>query len=278
MRKGNLKKASVETQHELWWGLPMPEEDSDNPSFELMLRNQWLASRQAAMGSSEMLKAMSRPKVLWLMPEEKEIETVEDLVSLQYRKWIIAHLEYRAWLVAHKKGISQVLALYDEALAACEEYKIKLMESLGFVVSPEKHADGNVLDNPWMLINWDYDKNDLRPDEVPVTSNYRARWVSWPDGYEWSEPVCDRFAGDGSVPDSLPEQIDIEDDLLSLYPDISKDWDFEKNNCSPTEVCATDKTVAHWHCNKCGFEWTESIYARTHGKECPNCNSKENNR
>ena len=67
-----------------------------------------------------------------------------------------------------------------------------------------------------------------------------------------------------------------QNDLLSLFPDISAEWDYENNEKEPSDYTAgSDKRVS-WICKTCGYHWTMSIYCRTKQKQgCPNCAQKK---
>ena len=46
-------------------------------------------------------------------------------------------------------------------------------------------------------------------------------------------------------------------------PDLVKFWDFEKNQDDPWHVYTTEKNkFRFWKCNKCGFEWKQSVFNR----------------
>lgn len=65
-----------------------------------------------------------------------------------------------------------------------------------------------------------------------------------------------------------------ENSLLSLYPDIAAEWDYEKNlGLTPDMVIPTSPKKVWW-IGKCGHSWNTSIHTRV-GKNtgCPYCNS-----
>lgn len=61
--------------------------------------------------------------------------------------------------------------------------------------------------------------------------------------------------------------------LKYLYPKISKEWDYKKNNnISPEMVLPGSVSKYWWKCNKCGFSWQASINSRTNRNTgCPKC-------
>ena len=55
------------------------------------------------------------------------------------------------------------------------------------------------------------------------------------------------------------------------YPQISEEWDYEKNDTSPDKVsCGSNKRV-WWKCHKCGYGWQATPNTRTSGCGCPCC-------
>ena len=67
-------------------------------------------------------------------------------------------------------------------------------------------------------------------------------------------------------------------DLLTVYPDLIKEWDYKKNNklnIYPDKVMYGSGKKAWWKCSKCGNEWQSEIYCRTKGGYgCAKCGRK----
>ena len=65
-------------------------------------------------------------------------------------------------------------------------------------------------------------------------------------------------------------------DLKTKNPDLSKEWDFEKNSgLTPSDVSYGSKFCAWWICSKCGYSWQAQIYSRNNGNGCPLCGRKK---
>ena len=61
-------------------------------------------------------------------------------------------------------------------------------------------------------------------------------------------------------------------DIASLYPELVKEWDYDKNDkISPSDFTKGSKQKVWWKCSKCGNEWEAIISSRTHGAGCPVC-------
>lgn len=61
--------------------------------------------------------------------------------------------------------------------------------------------------------------------------------------------------------------------LLVKYPEIAKEWDYEKNNpVTPDKIDYGSGTKYWWKCSKCGFSYETSPNSRTcKGSSCPSC-------
>lgn len=126
---------------------------------------------------------------------------------------------------------------------------------------------------------WDYAKNEIRPDEITAMSNRRAWWIC-PNGHSYEKiisnrtqhgqgcPVCRALAGEkGSM------LIAGVNDLATTHPEIAEEWNYERNgDLKPSDVKAgTDRRV-WWKC-KYGHEWETPVARRTGKRKigCPGC-------
>ena len=61
-------------------------------------------------------------------------------------------------------------------------------------------------------------------------------------------------------------------DLLSTFPDIAKEWNYEKNGeLLPSGITAGSSRKVWWKCSICGYEWSAVVYSRKNGSGCPIC-------
>ena len=68
------------------------------------------------------------------------------------------------------------------------------------------------------------------------------------------------------APSPLPEK-----SLEYLYPEVSKDWDYERNHpLTPKNFTRGSGYKAWWKCSK-GHEWKTSIAHRTHKEKPTGC-------
>lgn len=63
--------------------------------------------------------------------------------------------------------------------------------------------------------------------------------------------------------------------LEYLRPDLSREWDYEKNNKSPINYTSGSEESVFWICKECQHGWKTKIYKRVSGTGCPNCSIKK---
>ena len=123
-----------------------------------------------------------------------------------------------------------------------------------------------------LLRQWDTEKNgDLTPRDVPYGSQKKPYWRC-DQGHIWQAAVYTRTAGAG-CPYCAGKKIQSgSNDLVTLFPDIAREWDSEKNRMlpPPSEISPWSHRKAWWTCEK-GHEWEAVIKSRTQGCGCPVC-------
>jgi len=121
---------------------------------------------------------------------------------------------------------------------------------------------------PSLLKEWDYTKNDALgyyPDKLSYkSSKVYVNWKCNDCSHEWSGTCRGRT---GSTGGNCPRC----NSLAAKYPDLEKDWNYQKNNISPYELPPLSGKKYHWICHKCNHEWKFSVAARSYGSECPEC-------
>ena len=135
--------------------------------------------------------------------------------------------------------------------------------------------------NPELLEEWDYEKNDklgIKPENVVLNSTKMIHWKC-KNGNEWTTTLNNRARGSNCPYCSGRYAISGENDIATLFPELLKEWDYEKNDqlgIKPQNVKKnTDKKV-WWKCEK-GHEYKSSIVNRTKSKGtcCPYCSGNK---
>lgn len=66
-----------------------------------------------------------------------------------------------------------------------------------------------------------------------------------------------------------------ESSLAALYPDIAKEWDYQRNYpLTPEQFAAVSGKSVYWKC-KLGHQWRARIANRNNGDGCPFCSGKK---
>ena len=77
---------------------------------------------------------------------------------------------------------------------------------------------------------------------------------------------------------SKVEYIKKKESLASIYPEIAKEWNYEKNGkLMPEQIAPKSSKKVWWKCSKCGYEWITDPNHRSRGQGCPICASKRKN-
>lgn len=60
-------------------------------------------------------------------------------------------------------------------------------------------------------------------------------------------------------------------DLQTIYPDIASEWDYDKNEGSPSDYTYGSGYKAWWICKDCGESYQSPINVHIKGHKCPYC-------
>lgn len=136
--------------------------------------------------------------------------------------------------------------------------------------------------HPELLIDWNYQLNDISPYEVAEFSNKIVFWKCHICGNEAKASVGSRAKGlrckvcsvEKTRQGSHATRINKRGALSEKRPKLMDDWDFDKNDLLqiyPDKVTCGSGSKVWWRCCKCGHNWEDTINARNKGKKCPKC-------
>ena len=128
---------------------------------------------------------------------------------------------------------------------------------------------------PKIAQQWHPTKNGkLTPDQVVVGSNKTVWWkCSKGSDHEWEAIIANRVKGSG-CPSCSGYKPSVTNSLASCYPEIAKEWHFEKNGIlAPEQVASGTSKKVWWRCsNDLSHEWEAIVVSRTKGGSgCPAC-------
>lgn len=175
-----------------------------------------------------------------------------------------------AWQKSVVDRVTAALNGTDEGCIFCKPEKIdraKILVDYCTGAVPEGEVDCSHL-----LIEWDYEKNyPLTPQDVKTVA-YTKVWWKCKNGHSWQQLISNRVkAGVGCPYCGHRKVLQGFNDLEYLYPEIAKEWDYEKNQKKPSEVTAMSGHRAWWICEH-GHSYEKIISNRTQqGQGCPVC-------
>ena len=128
--------------------------------------------------------------------------------------------------------------------------------------------------NPELSKEWNYEKNgNLKPDMISKGSHKKV-WWKCEKGHEWQAIIYNRAIGNGCIYCSNQKVLKGYNDLESTNPELSKEWNYEKNgNLKPDMFTFGSSQKVWWKCEK-GNEWEAAICYRNTGIGCPICNEE----
>lgn len=129
---------------------------------------------------------------------------------------------------------------------------------------------------PDLVEEWDYERNgSLAPSMFCQFSHKKIWWKCKNCGQSWQATIINRAHGTGCPYDAGKLPIPGKTDLATLYPNLEKTWDYERNgNLTPEMVTISSHKKVWWKCKDCGQSWQAIIKSRVRGNGCPYCARK----
>jgi len=122
-----------------------------------------------------------------------------------------------------------------------------------------------------LAIEWNFDKNHGLTPQMVTKSSRKKVWWKCANGHEWKATTNDRSHGTGCPYCSGRLPIVGETDLATIYPELAKEWNYEKNQVlTPQMVTKSSNKKVWWKCAN-RHEWDTSVNHRSKGIGCPYC-------
>lgn len=132
---------------------------------------------------------------------------------------------------------------------------------------------------PKLAQEWDIEKNGtLVPGCIAKNSDRLIWWKCSRCEYTWQAMIWVRIRGMGCPKCYSTNRVVVgKNDLKSNFPDVTAEWDMERNGVlKPDAVTQYSNQNVWWKCEK-GHSWLAMIYSRTLlGSGCPFCQGREN--
>ena len=135
---------------------------------------------------------------------------------------------------------------------------------------------------PQITMEWNFNKNgSLLPEHVTRGSNKKVWWVCGKCGHEYQMAIGDRTGGHGCPQCKITDfayrraHPNEGESLYDVYPDLSKEWDYESNEgLSPQDIKSHSAKKVWWICPVCGHRWRATVDNRANGHGCPKCKAR----
>ena len=102
---------------------------------------------------------------------------------------------------------------------------------------------------PDIAKEWDWKLNSNKPSDYFGNSNYKVHWVC-AKGHKYEAKINDRTKSKGTgCPYCAGNKVLVGfNDLQTLFPELEKEWDYEKNNRDIETISAHSGYKAWWIC------------------------------
>lgn len=133
--------------------------------------------------------------------------------------------------------------------------------------------------HPQLAEQWDYESNDLTPEDVTRGSSKYVYWIC-PHGpdHQFLNKISRRASSPTTTmacPFCAGKLPSVTNSLASLYPKIAKEYS-KRNMIRLEDVVAKSNKRAWWLCSKCSHEWQTTPGKRIcNSSGCPRCNLGE---
>lgn len=126
---------------------------------------------------------------------------------------------------------------------------------------------------------WDYQKNIINPYKLGRNSKEKVWWICsiCNESFKKSpchiknDVICNKCATSLGTKKKIETVIKNNGSFLDNYPELSKEWDYQKNcNINPSKVSKTSDKKVWWIC-PVGHSYNMTVGNRASGSGCPRC-------
>ena len=138
----------------------------------------------------------------------------------------------------------------------------------------DKKEKKYVSDNAQLLAEWNWERNtDVDPTKTSTGTDKKV-WWKCKQGHEWQATVSNKAKGRGCPYCYGRYPTKGLNDLQTVNPELSKEWNYEKNiGLTPMDVLPNSNKNVWWKCEN-GHEWQARIAGRSNGNGCPYCSGR----
>ena len=152
---------------------------------------------------------------------------------------------------------------------------------------------GSLADHPFLVKEYS-NINILKPEEVPCNYSTHLHWVCSSCNNKWSSRISIRLnpknklkkyttcrgkcLSEAAKEENIRKSLEKYGSFKKNYPDLMKEFDYEKNIVDPDKVTRFSHQVANWKCNL-GHSWPSTFANRSASENnCPKCRNFKTSR
>lgn len=180
------------------------------------------------------------------------------------------------------------ISLYKKVNIKCERHGIfsqlagnhinpKIKAGCPYCAGKKIYKGENDLQSQFPTIAKYFDecKNGIKADEIFARSN-KKYWWKCDKGYSFEMSPLNRVRREESCPYCSGQRLlPGFNDLQTIYPDIASEWDYDKNEGSPSDYRYGSGYKAWWICKDCGKSYQSPINIHIRGHKCPWCSGNK---
>lgn len=183
--------------------------------------------------------------------------------------------DFRAWWICSKCGFEYEASVSKRASGTgCPKCGI---EKQAMTRRANCARDSGGIQDALLLEEWNYERNgDKKPSDFAPCSEAKVWWRCKECDHEWEAKISNRAHGRGCPCCSRRVVVKGKNDLATLYPEIAKEWDYERNgDKTPDSIVPGHNAKVWWKCSKCGHSYQAPPSRRTsQGSGCRKCADK----
>ena len=263
-KNGNMLPSDLaaHSSHKIWWQCKMGHE------WEATISNRtgnqkngcpYCSGKRAIIGKTDFQTQYPELAKEWHPTKNGDLKTSDITCGSGKKVWWLGNCghEWRATVTDRIKGRGCVYCSNNMVLSGFNDLQTKY---------------------PKLATEWHTVKNgDLKPDAI-LFGSHKTVWWKCQFGHEWEAEVKSRTLQKTGCPFCSGRRTIVGvNDLQTKCPDISKEWNYEKNgNLIPADVSFHSNKRVWWKC-RFGHEWETTVANRTgKGKTgCPVCSNKK---
>ena len=137
-------------------------------------------------------------------------------------------------------------------------YIIRAINYVFVVLKVMLYMSDRLIDNKELMKEWNQEKNILYNPADLTSGSSKKVWWKCKNGHEWEAVIHTRVKGVGCPYCMSKKAIQGVNDFATLYPEMLKEWDYERGYLMDTCLSAQDKYKAYLDYFRIAYENNKS--------------------